>query len=82
MSFLSVLVTGAAFAHPFAICLITVSCIVMLDLTRADAGQLRLSTERLDLCRLVDEAVRQCGPRFEESGIRMEVQKEVRSVFC
>jgi NtrC-family two-component system sensor histidine kinase KinB len=54
----------------------------LLDLTRADAGQLRLSTERLDLCRLVDEAVRQFGLRFEESGVRLEVQKEIRSAFC
>ena len=54
----------------------------LLDLTRADAGQLRLVTERLDLCRLVDEAVRQCGSRFEESGVRLEVQQDVRSAFC
>jgi NtrC-family two-component system sensor histidine kinase KinB len=54
----------------------------LLDLTRVDAGQLRLSTERLDLCRLVDEAVRQLGPRFEASGVRLEVQQEVRSAFC
>jgi NtrC-family two-component system sensor histidine kinase KinB len=54
----------------------------LLDLTRADAGQLRLVTERLDLCRLVDEAVRQCDLRFEESGVRLEVRKEVRSAFC
>jgi len=54
----------------------------LLDLTRADAGQLRLSRERLDLCRLVDEAVRQCGSRFEEAGVRLEVQHEVLSAFC
>jgi NtrC-family two-component system sensor histidine kinase KinB len=54
----------------------------LLDLTRADAGQLRLSTERLELCRLVDEAVRQYSPRFEESGVRLEVQPEVRSAVC
>jgi NtrC-family two-component system sensor histidine kinase KinB len=54
----------------------------LLDLTRADAGQLRLVTERLDLCRLVDEAVRRCGSRFEESDVRLEVQKEVCSAFC
>jgi NtrC-family two-component system sensor histidine kinase KinB len=54
----------------------------LLDITRADAGQLRLSIERLDLCRLVDEAIRQFAPRFEESGVRLEVQKDVRSAFC
>jgi NtrC-family two-component system sensor histidine kinase KinB len=54
----------------------------LLDLTRADAGQLRLVTERLDLFRLVDEAVRQYGARFEESGVRLEVWKEVHSAFC
>jgi NtrC-family two-component system sensor histidine kinase KinB len=54
----------------------------LLDLTRADAGQLRLSIERLDLCRLVDEAVRQCGLRFEESGVKLEVRKEIHSAFC
>src|SRR5215471_6775400 len=54
----------------------------LLDLTRVDAGQLRLTTERLDLCRLVDEAVRQYGPRFEEAGVRLEVRHEVRSAFC
>jgi NtrC-family two-component system sensor histidine kinase KinB len=54
----------------------------LLDLTRADAGQLRLVTERLDLCRLVDEAVRQCSSRFEESGVRLEVRQEVHSAFC
>jgi len=54
----------------------------LLDLTRADAGQLRLSTERLELCRLVDEAVRQFAPRFAESGVKLEVQQDVRSAFC
>jgi two-component system, NtrC family, sensor histidine kinase KinB len=54
----------------------------LLDLTRADADQLRLSTERLELCRLVDEAVRQFAPRFAESGVRLEVQQDVRSAFC
>jgi NtrC-family two-component system sensor histidine kinase KinB len=54
----------------------------LLDLTRVDAGQLRLSTERLDLCRLVDEAVRQFAPRFEEFGVKLEVCKDVRSAFC
>jgi NtrC-family two-component system sensor histidine kinase KinB len=54
----------------------------LLDLTRVDAGQLRLAIERLDLCRLVDEAVLPYGTRFEESGIRLEIQKEVHSAFC
>jgi NtrC-family two-component system sensor histidine kinase KinB len=54
----------------------------LLDLTRVDAGQLRLAIERLDLCRLVDEAVRQYGPRFEEAGVRLEVRKEVHSAVC
>ena len=49
----------------------------LLDLTRVDAGQLRLATERLDLCRLVDEAVRQYGSRFEEAGVRLESQKDI-----
>ena len=54
----------------------------LLDLTRADAGQLRLSTERLDLGRLIDEARRQFASRFAESGVRLEVQQDVRSAFC
>jgi NtrC-family two-component system sensor histidine kinase KinB len=54
----------------------------LLDLTRVDAGQLRLATERLDLCRLVDEAVRQYGSRFEEAGVRLESQKDTPSAFC
>ena len=54
----------------------------LLDLTRVDAGQLRLALERLDLCRLVDEAVRQYGSRFEETGVRLEVRKEVPSALC
>jgi NtrC-family two-component system sensor histidine kinase KinB len=54
----------------------------LLDLTRVDAGQLRLSTERLDLGRLVDEAVRQCASRFEEFGVRLQVHKDVRRAFC
>jgi NtrC-family two-component system sensor histidine kinase KinB len=54
----------------------------LLDLARVDAGQLRLAMERLDLCRLADEAVRQYGPRFEESDVRLEIQKEVHSAFC
>ena len=54
----------------------------LLDLTRVDAGQLRLATERLDLCRLVDEAVRQYGSRFEEAGVRLESQNDIYSAFC
>jgi two-component system, NtrC family, sensor histidine kinase KinB len=54
----------------------------LLDLTRVDAGQLRLSTERLDLCRLADEAVQQFASRFEEFGVRLEIHKDVRSAFC
>jgi NtrC-family two-component system sensor histidine kinase KinB len=53
-----------------------------LDLARADAGQLHLVLERLDLCVLVDHAVQPLRQRFEEAGIDLQIAKEVPQAIC
>jgi NtrC-family two-component system sensor histidine kinase KinB len=49
----------------------------LLDLTRVDAGQLRLTLDRLDVSFLVDQACGRLAPRFEEAGISLRVVKDV-----
>lgn len=48
----------------------------LLDLSRIEAGQLRLATERIDVDRLVDEVVRGFALRFAEAEVRLEVVRE------
>ena len=54
----------------------------LLDLTRADAGTLRLTLDRVDLCVLAEEAARTFRPRFEEAGIELRVEKQVTEAIC
>jgi two-component system, NtrC family, sensor histidine kinase KinB len=44
----------------------------LLDVTRIEAGRLRLDLERLDLYAAVDRAVDALRPRFEEAGVRID----------
>ena len=54
----------------------------LLDFTRADAGQLKLSLERLDISVVIDEAVRSFAGRFKDAGVLFEVRKDVSGAFC
>lgn len=45
----------------------------LLDLTRIEAGQLRLQRESVDLDTLAEQAARSLRPRFEDSAIRLNV---------
>jgi two-component system, NtrC family, sensor histidine kinase KinB len=44
----------------------------LLDVTRIEAGKLRLDLERLDICAAVDRAVEAFRPRFDEARVRIE----------
>ena len=45
----------------------------LLDLTRIEAGQLRLQRERVDLAVLIEQAALSLRPRFEDAGISMRI---------
>lgn len=45
----------------------------LLDLTRIEAGQLRLQRERVDLDALVEQAARSLRPRYEDASIRLRI---------
>jgi NtrC-family two-component system sensor histidine kinase KinB len=45
----------------------------LLDLTRIEAGQLRLQRERVDLDALTEQVARSLRPRFEDATIRLHV---------
>jgi NtrC-family two-component system sensor histidine kinase KinB len=45
----------------------------LLDLTRIEAGQLRLQRERVDLRVVIEQAARSLHPRFEDAGIRLRI---------
>ncbi len=47
-----------------------------LDLTRIEAGQLRLAWDRIDVAALVAHAVRPLKPRCEEAGVALSVRIE------
>jgi two-component system, NtrC family, sensor histidine kinase KinB len=51
----------------------------LLDLTRIESGQLRLSLERVDLPALIEHAVEKHRPRFEENGIKLKVENQCKS---
>ncbi len=48
----------------------------LLDLTRIEAGQLRLQRERVDLDALVEQAANSLRPRFEDSRVRLRIVHE------
>jgi NtrC-family two-component system sensor histidine kinase KinB len=48
----------------------------LLDLTRIEAGQLRLSLERVELRAAIDQAARAVRARFEEAGIALRTAVE------
>ena len=49
----------------------------MLDLTRIEAGQLRILRERVDLDRLVDQTVSIFQSRFHDADVRLEAIHQV-----
>jgi NtrC-family two-component system sensor histidine kinase KinB len=49
----------------------------LLDLTRIEAGQLRLARERVDLGAVVEQAAAAIRPRFEDAGVALRVEREV-----
>ena len=54
----------------------------LLDLTRADSGQLRLSLDRVDLQVLAEQTAQRLQPRFDESGIALKVLSAGSSTIC
>jgi signal transduction histidine kinase len=48
----------------------------LLDLTRIEAGQLRLQRERVDLDVLIEQAAHSLRPRFEDAAIRLRIFHE------
>jgi signal transduction histidine kinase len=48
----------------------------LLDLTRIEAGQLRLQRESIDLDALMEQAARSPRPRFEDAAIRLRIVHE------
>ncbi len=53
----------------------------LLDLTRIEAGQLRLQCEPIDLNALVEQTARALRPRFEDSAIRLRIVHEASSAL-
>jgi len=51
----------------------------LLDLTRIEAGQLRLDWERVDLTAVAGQALRQLLPRFDDKGITLRLEAEAPS---
>ena len=51
----------------------------LLDLTRIEAGQLRLAHDRVDLDAVIEHAVRTLRPRFEDAEVTLEVVYDSRS---
>jgi NtrC-family two-component system sensor histidine kinase KinB len=50
----------------------------LLDMTRIEAGQLRLDLGPVDLNGLVDAATRPLRPRFDDAEVRLDVRREAR----
>jgi NtrC-family two-component system sensor histidine kinase KinB len=48
----------------------------LLDLTRIEAGQLRLQHERVDLYAVIEQAVRSLRPRFDDAEITLQVLRD------
>lgn len=53
----------------------------LLDLTRIEAGQLRLQQERVDLDALVEQAARSLRPRFEDASIHLRIVHDASSTL-
>jgi NtrC-family two-component system sensor histidine kinase KinB len=53
----------------------------LLDLTRIEAGQLRLQCEQVDLDALVEQAARALRPRFDDAAIRLRIVREASSAL-
>ena len=53
----------------------------LLDLTRIESGQLRLSRERVDLYAVVDRAISGLSQRFEDAAMTVRVADGVRPAF-
>jgi NtrC-family two-component system sensor histidine kinase KinB len=49
----------------------------LLDLTRIEAGQLRLQQQRVDLGAVVEHAVRTLRPRYQDAEVALRVAKDV-----
>ncbi len=52
----------------------------LLDLTRIEAGQLRLQRERVDLDVVIEQAARSLRPRFEDASIGLRIIHEASAV--
>jgi NtrC-family two-component system sensor histidine kinase KinB len=50
----------------------------LLDMTRIEAGQLRLDMVPVDLNALVDAVTRPLRPRFDDADVRLDVRREAR----
>jgi NtrC-family two-component system sensor histidine kinase KinB len=48
----------------------------LLDMTRIEAGQLRLDLAPVDLAAVLEQALRPLGPYFEDAGARLKVVRE------
>jgi signal transduction histidine kinase len=53
----------------------------LLDLTRIEAGQLRLQRERVDLDVLVEQAAHSLRPRFQDAAIRLRIVHETPAIL-
>jgi NtrC-family two-component system sensor histidine kinase KinB len=54
----------------------------LLDLTRIEAGQLRLQRERVDLDVLIEQAAHSLRPRFEDAAIRLRIVHETPAILA
>jgi NtrC-family two-component system sensor histidine kinase KinB len=53
----------------------------LLDLTRIESGQLRLSRELVDLYPIIDRAILSLRQRFEDAGVAVQVSAGYRPAF-
>jgi NtrC-family two-component system sensor histidine kinase KinB len=54
----------------------------LLDLTRIEAGQLRLQREQVDLAVLIEQAASSLRPRFEDAGIHLRIIRDVPATLA
>ncbi len=53
----------------------------LLDLTRIEAGQLRLARQRVDVAAVIDQAVRTLRPRYQDAGVSLKVVRDAPVAF-
>jgi NtrC-family two-component system sensor histidine kinase KinB len=53
----------------------------LLDLTRIEAGQLRLAHQRVDLAAVLEHVIRTLRPRFEDADVALRMVKDVPNAF-